>query len=95
MLRFGRLSSRVLKKAKFPRDLKLICPVQSRRGQYSCFFFSEFMILFPHPARSRGAFANVTKRWVGCDGRFSSQRASRMRTNEESRTAKSRGPDTP
>jgi len=82
-------------KFEFSCNLKLICPVQSRRQKYSSFFFSEFMIVSLHPARLRGASRTSRNVGAGCDGRFSSQRASSMRTNEGSRTAKSRGPDTP
>ncbi len=72
----------------------LPCPVPQQKI-FLFLFFGIHGCITPSRPIERGASRTSRNVGVGCDGRFSSQRASSARTNEGSRTAKSRGPDTP
>jgi hypothetical protein len=45
-------------------------PVKSFREKYSASVFRKIMVVFPIPPRHEGRMRIVTKRAVGCDGRF-------------------------
>lgn len=72
----------------------LPCPVPPRKI-FLFLFFRIHDCIFPSRPIERGASRTSRNVGAGCDGRFSPQRASSARTNDGSRTAKSRGPDTP
>ncbi|CCE11251.1 hypothetical protein BRAS3843_660059 [Bradyrhizobium sp. STM 3843] len=86
---------------QFHRKTKFICafnpitPVQTSREKYSCFYFSEIVVVYRHPASMKRDVRVVTIRGVRgavaamASGAFCARRPMLLRT------AKPCGPDTP
>jgi hypothetical protein len=60
------LNGSLRRNKKFTSDFNESRPVQPSGKKYLCFVFSEFVVICPHPASSRGALrAIVTTREAG------------------------------
>jgi hypothetical protein len=82
-------------KIHFANRFKRIPPVQSCRGKYLAFAFSEMTISCRRPASCRGAYRDRHGRGVRDAVDATCRSTILVRTNGMARTAKSRGPDTP
>ncbi|WP_315765294.1 MULTISPECIES: hypothetical protein [unclassified Bradyrhizobium] len=83
-------------KTNFARDFNPITPVQSLTEKYSCFYFSEIVFVYAHPASiKRGVSRSSQTLGAGCGGRVGLQRDLIMPTNSPMCTVKPRGPGIP